>query len=236
MMANEPPRGRYHRPDDDHRKGGATAGGDPSLGKLLLADIRNRYRRNPRRTAGIAVGSALLIALGVVAFLVFGIRGDADPSTDTAAAGSTPAAAPTPAPAPRPPHQGDPIDSAHPEPEQPRPPDNPAVPNDAQGVDAQALLDHMIQERKIPLTGADDRAQLQRIADEAVAREQPDFSADDQQITDAVAATFGSLNTQQKADTVRCVAEFAERMYAQKHGTIPPDEADGQPGFGRGGG
>ena len=110
------------------------------------------------------------------------------------------------------------------------------MPNDAQGVDPQALLDHMVQERKIPLTGADDRAQLQRIADEAVAREQPDFSADDQQITDAVAATFGSLNTQQKADTVRCVAEFAERMYAQKHGTIPPDEADGQPGFGGGGG
>jgi len=233
MMANEPPQGRYHRPDDDHRKGGATAGGDPSLGKLLLADIRNRYRRNPRRTAGIAVGSAL-IALGVVAFLVFGIRGDADPSTDTAA-GSTPASG-VPTPAPRPPHQGDPIDSAHPEPEQPQPPDNPAVPNDAQGVDAQALLDHMVQERKLPLTEADDRAQLQRIADEAVAREQPDFSADDQQITDAVAATFGSLTTQQKSDTVRCVAEFAERMYAQKHGTIPPDEADGQPGFGGGGG
>jgi hypothetical protein len=235
MMANDPPQGRYDRPDDDHRKGGATADGDPSLGKLLLADIRNRYRRNPRRTAGIAVGSALIV-LGVVAFLVFGFRGDADPSTDTAAAGSTPAAAPTPAPAPRPPHQGYPIDSVHPEPEQPRPPDNPAVPNDAQGVDAQALLDHMVQERKLPLTGPDDRAQLQRIAGEAVAREQPDFSADDQQITDAVAATFGSLTAQQKADTVRCVAEFAERIYAQKHGTIPPDEADGQPGFGGGGG
>jgi hypothetical protein len=234
MMANEPPRGRYHRPDDDHCKGGATAGRDPSLGRLLLADIRNRYRRNPRRTAGIAAGSALVIALGVVAFLVFGIGGDADPSIDTAPAGSTPAAA-APAPAPRPPHQGEPIDSVHPEPERPLPPDNPAVPNDAQGVDAQALLDHMIQERKIPLTGADDRAQLQRIADEAVAREQPDFSADDAQITDAVDATFGSLTTQQKADTVRCVAEFAERVYAQKHGTIPPDEADGQPGFGRGG-
>jgi hypothetical protein len=227
MMAKKPLWGRYHRPDDDHRKG------DPSLGKLLLADVRTRYRRNPRRNAGIVVGSALLIALGLVAFLVFGIDDDADPGTDTAAAGSTAAAA---APAPRPPHQGNPIDSVHPEPEQPLPPDNPAVPNDAQGVDAQALLDHMIQERKIPLTGADDRAQLQRIADEAVAREQPDFSADDQQITDAVAATFGSLTTQQKADTVRCVAEFAERVYAQKHGTIPPDEADGQPGFGRGGG
>jgi len=235
MMANKPPQGQYHQPDDDHRKGGATAGGDPSLGKLLLADIRNRYRRNPRRAAGIAVGSALLIVLGVVAFVVSGIRGDADPSTDTAAAGSTPAAG-APAPAPRPPHQGEPIDSVHPEPEQPQPPDNPAVPNDAQGVDAQALLDHMVKERQLPLTGADDRAQLQRIADEAVAREQPDFSADDQQITDAVAATFGSLTTQQKADTVRCIAEFAERMYAQKHGTIPPDEADGQPGFGRGGG
>ena len=234
MMANEPPQGRYDRPDDDHRKGGATADGDPSLWQLLLAEIRSRYRRNPRRSAGIAVGSALLIALGVVALFGFGTRGDAGSSTDTDAAGSTPAAAPTPAP--RPPHQGDPIDSAHPEPEQPRPPDNPAVPNDAQGVDAQALLDHMVQERKLPLTEADDRAQLQRIADEAVAREQPDFSADDQQITDAVAATFGSLNSQQKSDTVRCVAEFAERMYAQKHGTIPPDEADGQPGFGGGGG
>ena len=233
MMAKKPFWGRYHRPDDDHRKGGATRGGDPSLGKLLLADIRNRYRRNPRRTAGVAFGGALLIALGVVAFLVFGMGGDPDPGTNTAAAGSTTAAA---APAPRPPHQGNPIDSVHPQPEQPLPPDNPAVPNDAQGVDAQALLDHMVQERKLPLTGADDRAQLQRIADEAVAREQPDFSADDQQITDAVAATFGSLTTQQKADTVRCVAEFAERMYAQKHGTIPPDEADGQPGFGGGGG
>jgi hypothetical protein len=104
-----------------------------------------------------------LIALGVVAFLVFGTGGEADSGTNTAAAGSTAAGA---APAPRPPHQGNPIDSVHPEPEQPLPPDNPAVPNDAQGVDAQALLDHMIQERKIPLTGADDRAQLQRIADE----------------------------------------------------------------------
>jgi hypothetical protein len=236
MTADKPPQGRDDRPDDDHRKGGATASRDPSLWTLLLADVRNRYRRNPGRSAGLAVGAALVGALGVVAFLVFGVGGGADPRTDAAAAGATPAAAPTPAPAARPPHQGDPIDSAHPEPEQPLPPDNPAVPNDAQGVDAQALLDHMIQERKIPLTGADDRAQLQRIADEAVAREQADFAADDRQITDAVAATFGSLTTQQKADTVRCVAEFAERVYAQKHGTIPPDEADGQPGFGRGGG
>jgi len=46
MMAKKPLWGRYHRPDDDHRKG------DPSLGKLLLADIRSRYRRNPRRAAG----------------------------------------------------------------------------------------------------------------------------------------------------------------------------------------
>lgn len=205
---------------------------DPPLWTLLLADLRNRYRRNPRRTRGIAAGGALVIALGVVAFLVFGVSRDADPGTDTAAPAPTAVAAPAAAP----PHQGDPIDSAHPEPEQPLPPDNPAVPNDAQGVDPQALLDHMVQERNIPLTQADDRAQLQRIADEAVAREQPDFSADDQQITDAVAATFGSLNSQQKSDTVRCVAEFAERVYAQKHGTIPPDEADGQPGFGRGGG
>ena len=219
--------------DDDHRKGGATAGDDPSLAKLLLDDVRKRYQRNPRRNAGIAVGGALLLAVGVVAFLVFGLGGEGGRSTDTAAAGPTPAAV---APAPPPPHQGNPIDSLHPEPEKPLPPDNPAVPNDAQGVDAQALLDHMVQERKIPLTEPDDRAQLQRIADDAVAREQPDFSADDQQITDAVAATFGSLNTQQKADTVRCVAEFAERIYAQKHGTIPPDEADGKPGFGRGGG
>lgn len=205
---------------------------DPPLWTLLLADLRNRYRRNPRRTRGIAAGGALVIALGVVAFLVFGVSRDADPGTDTAAPAPTAVAAPAAAP----PHQGDPIDSAHPEPEQPLPPDNPAVPNDAQGVDPQALLDHMVQERKLPLTEADDRAQLQRIADEAVAREQPDFSADDQQITDAVAATFGSLNAQQQADTVRCVAEYAERVYAQKHGTIPPDEADGQPGFGGGGG
>src|SRR5688572_5324031 len=111
MMANEPSRGRYHRPDDDPRKGGATAGDDPSLGKLLLADIRSRYRRNPRRATGIAVGSALLIALGVVAFLVFGLGGvEADPNSDTGAAGATPAAA-APAPASRPPHQGNPIDS-----------------------------------------------------------------------------------------------------------------------------
>jgi hypothetical protein len=226
MTAHEPPGDQSDRSDHEHRKGG-----DPSLGKLLLADVRVRYRRNPRRITGIAVGSALLIALGVVAFLVFGTGGNADPSTDSAA-GSTPATA-APAQAAPPPHQGNPIDSVHPEPEQPLPPDNPAVPNDAQGVDPQALLDHMVQERKIPLTEADDRAQLQRIADDAVAREQADFSADDQQITDAVAATFGSLNTQQKADTVRCVAEFAERVYAQKHGTIPPDEADGKPGFGR---
>jgi hypothetical protein len=217
--------------DDDHRKGGATAGGDPSLAKLLLDDVRKRYRHSPRRIGGIAVGSALVVAVGLVAFLVFGLGGEGGRSTDTAAAGPTPAAA-----APPPPHQGLPIDSVHPEPEKPLPPDNPAVPNDAQGVDPQALLDHMVQERGIPLTEPDDRAQLQRIADDAVAREQPDFSADDQQITDAVTATFGSLNTQQKADTVRCVAEFAERVYAQKHGTIPPDEADGKPGFGRGGG
>ena len=68
MMAKKPLWGRYHRPDDDHRKSGATAGGDPSLGKLLLADIRSRYRRNPRRAAGVAFGGALLIALGLVAF------------------------------------------------------------------------------------------------------------------------------------------------------------------------
>jgi hypothetical protein len=229
MTAHEPPPDRSDRSDDEHRRGG-----DPSLGKLLLADLRLRYRRNPRRVRGIAVGGALLIALGVVAFLTLGTGGATDPSTDVTAADSARAAAPA-QPAP-PPHQGNPIDSVHPEPEQPLPPDNPAVPNDAQGVDPQALLDHMVKERGIPLTEADDRAQLQRIADEAVAREQADFSADDQQITDSVEATFGSLNTQQKADTVRCVAEFAERVYAQKHGTIPPDEADGQPGFGRGGG
>ena len=81
--------------DDDHRKGGATAGGDPSLAELLLDDIRKRYRRNPRRNGGIAVGGVLLLAVGVVAFLVFGLGGEGGRSTDTAAAGPTPAAART---------------------------------------------------------------------------------------------------------------------------------------------
>src|SRR4051794_33356235 len=139
--------------DDDHRKGGATAGGDPSLAKLLLDDVRKRYRHSPRRIGGIAVGSALVVAVGLVAFLVFGVGGEGGRSTDAAAPGPTPAAA---APAPPPAHQGLPIDSVHPEPEKPLPPDNPAVPNDAQGVDPQALLDHMVQERGIPLTEPDE--------------------------------------------------------------------------------
>src|SRR3954454_7382111 len=100
--------------DDDHRKGGATAGSDPSLAKLLLADVRKRYRHNPRRIGGIAAGSALAIAVTVVAFLVFGGAGK-----ETRPPPPAPPAPPPAAAAPAPPHQGLPIDSVHPEAEKP---------------------------------------------------------------------------------------------------------------------
>ncbi len=211
------------------------------------AQVRAGYARDPRRTltmAGIAAAVLLVGVIGMVVALAVGVGDDPPPAAAPAPSAPAPAAPPAPAdphghdhgggqaqPEP-PPHQGLPVDTVNPGPEAPRAPDDPAVPNSPQGVDPVAMLDHLLSERKIPITAPEDKAQVVAITDEAVARDQPDFAADDPRITEQVAAAFPGLNEQQRADTVRCIAEAAERLIAAKRGTIPPDEADGQPGFG----
>jgi hypothetical protein len=151
---------------------------------------------------------AVLVVLGVVAF----VDGDDDGPAPAAAGGPTQAASPI-------------------DPNSPRPPDNPTLaPNDdpaadsAFGIEAQKLLDEL-RSHNVPFTDADANV-LVDIGDKNVARGVPDLTADDPEITDQVTRTFPQYTDQQRADVVRCLAEYVEQTIAKNRGTVPPDGQD----------
>ena len=157
---------------------------------------------------------AVVLLLGA---LLFGVIAYAGSSSER----STPAAA-----AGAPSRVASPID-----PGSTRPPDNPALaPNDdpaadsAFGIEAQKLLDEL-RSHDVPFTDADANI-LVDIGDRNVARGVPDLNADDPVIADQVAKAFPQYTDQQRADVVRCLAEYVERTIAANRGTVPPDEDD----------
>ncbi len=167
--------------------------------------------QNIRWSAAIT-GTAVVLTLVLIAviFLAFARGGESSPGT---------------ASGPQAP-SGSPIDS-----NSSRPPDDPALaPNQdpaaqsAFGIEAQKLLDEL-RGHSVPFTDADANI-LVDIGDKNVARNDPDLTAEDPQIADQVARAFPQYNEQQRADTVRCLAEYVEQTLAKNQGTTPPDGQD----------
>lgn len=112
-----------------------------------------------------------------------------------------------------------------------RPPDDPALaPNDDPaadsdfGIEAQKLL-YELRSHSVPFTDADANI-LVDIGDKNVARGDPDLAADDPAITDQLVRAFPQYSDQQRADTIRCLAEYVEQTIAKNRGTVPPDGYD----------
>jgi hypothetical protein len=161
-----------------------------------------------------AVIAAVVLLLGALLFGVIAFAGNSTERSASAAAAGAPA------------RVGSPVD-----PGSTRPPDDPArAPNDdpaadsAYGIEAQKLLDEL-RSHDVPFTDADANI-LVDIGDRNVARGVPDLAADDPMIADQVVKAFPQYTDQQRADVVRCLAEFVERTVAANRGTVPPDEDD----------
>ena len=86
------------------------------------------------------------------------------------------------------------------------------------------LLDEL-RSHDVPFTDADANI-LVDIGDRNVARGVPDLSADDPVIADQIARSFPQYTDQQRADVVRCLAEYVERTVAANRGMVPPDGDD----------
>jgi hypothetical protein len=86
------------------------------------------------------------------------------------------------------------------------------------GIEAQKLLDEL-RSHDVPFTGADANV-LVDIGDKNVARGLPDLQADDAVIAGQVAAAFPQFSDQQRADSVRCLAEYVEQTIAKNRGTV----------------
>ena len=104
------------------------------------------------------------------------------------------------------------------------PPDGPAPDQGPFGVDAQSLLDE-IRSHSVPLADADAQ-RLVDVGDRAIARGQPDLSAEDVAIDQDLRYNFPGWSDQQYTDARRCLAEYAERVIARNQGTVPPDSDD----------
>ena len=104
------------------------------------------------------------------------------------------------------------------------PPDGPAPDQGPFGVDAQSLLDE-VRSHSVPLADTDAQ-RLVDIGDRAIARGQPDLSAEDVAIDQDLRYNFPGWSDQQYTDARRCLAEYAERVIARNQGTVPPDSDD----------
>ncbi len=180
-------------------------GGSTRAGWRAMANRLGDIRWNRAVVGSVALVGILLVGL-VVALAVS--------SNDEAAA---------PEPGMR---TSSPIDS-----DSSRPPDNPSLaPNEdpaadsAYGIEAQKLLDEL-RSHSVPFTDADANI-LVDIGDRNVAREEPDLTADDPAISEQIARAFPQYSDQQRADTVRCLAEYVEQTIAKNRGTVPPDGHD----------
>lgn len=156
----------------------------------------------------------VVLLLGVILFGVIAFAGGADRRTTPLATAGSPA------------RVGSPID-----PGSTRPPDDPTLaPNDdpaadsAFGIEAQKLLDEL-RSHDVPFTDADANI-LVDIGDRNVARGVPDLAADDPVILHEVTRAFPQYTDQQRADVVRCLAEYVELTLAATRGTVPPDQDD----------
>lgn len=195
-------------PDVGTSTGVTGRGGEGRRAVPLLEKVQNIKWRH-------AVIAAVVLLLGVSLFGVIAFAGGrAESSTPTAAAADAPA------------RVGSPID-----PNSTRPPDNPALaPDDdpaadsAFGVEAQKLLDEL-RSHDVPFTDADANI-LVDIGDRNIARGVPDLTADDPEIAGQIATAFPQYTDQQRADVVRCLAEYVELKLASNRGTVPPDEVD----------
>ena len=162
--------------------------------------------------SSVQVRMLLLLAavgLGVVATL--GIL------TSTRGSDPVPAAAPPAVPAP-------PVDTETTQPGVPsavQVPDGPAPDVGPFGIDGQALLAE-VASHQVPLQQTDQQ-KLVDIGNRAVARDVPDLSADDPQISSDLQAAFPGWSEQNYVDATRCAAEYAERVVARNDGTVPPD-------------
>lgn len=158
----------------------------------------------------VAIGGlvAVLLMLGVISL----VNGGDDEGAPAAAGQPTRVASPI-------------------DPRSTRPPDNPSLaPNDdpaaesSFGIEAQKLVDEL-RSHDVPFTDADSNI-LVDIGDKNVARGLPDLRADDPVIADQVGKAFPQYTAQQKADVVRCLAEYVEQTIAKNRGTVPPDGQD----------
>ena len=104
------------------------------------------------------------------------------------------------------------------------PPDGPAPDQPPFGVDAQALLSE-VRSHSVPLADTDSQ-RLVDVGDRAIARGQPDLSADDVAIDQDLRHSFPGWTDRQYADARRCLAEYAERVIARNNHTVPPDSDD----------
>lgn len=185
--------------------------GTPPKGTSALTPLRDRIASIRIRTllTLAAVGLGVVVALGILAFLLRG------PDPTPAAAG-----APPPAPAPV-------VDTDTTQPGVPaavQAPDGPAPDVGPFGIDGQALLNE-VASHQVPLQQADQQ-KLIDIGNRAVARDTPDLQATDPQIRSDLQATFPGWSEQNYVDATRCAAEYAERLIARNDGTIPPDSDD----------
>jgi hypothetical protein len=155
-----------------------------------------------------AVGVGVVLALGVLAFLVTG-----------------PASTPAAAPAPPPPAPA--VDTETTQPGVPaavQAPDGPAPDVGPFGIDGQALLDE-VASHQVPLQQTDQQ-KLIDIGNRAVARDTADLEANDPQIRNDLQVAFPGWSEQNYVDATRCAAEYAERLIARNDGTVPPDSDD----------
>jgi hypothetical protein len=189
------------------------SGGDPRppKGTPALTPLGDRISSIRVRTLLMlaAVGLGVVVALGVLAYLVKGPE-------------STPAAAPAPPPAP-----AAVVDTETTQPGVPaavQVPDGAAPDVGPFGIDGQALLDE-VASHQVPLKQADQQ-KLVDIGNRAVARDAPDLQATDPQIRSDLQAAFPGWSEQNYVDATRCAAEYAERLIARNDGTVPPDSDD----------
>ena len=155
-----------------------------------------------------AVGVGVVLALGVLAFVLTG-----------------PASTPAAAPAPPPPAPA--VDTETTQPGVPaavQAPDGPAPDVGPFGIDGQALLDE-VASHQVPLQQADQQ-KLIDIGNRAVARNVADLEATDPQIRTDLQVAFPGWSEQNYVDATRCAAEYAERLIARNNGTVPPDSDD----------
>jgi hypothetical protein len=155
-----------------------------------------------------AVGVGVVLALGVLAFVLTG-----------------PASTPAAAPAPPPPAPA--VDTETTQPGVPaavQAPDGPAPDVGPFGIDGQALLDELAS-HQVPLQQADQQ-KLIDIGNRAVARNVADLEATDPQIRNDLQVAFPGWSEQNYVDATRCAAEYAERLIARNNGTVPPDSDD----------